>query len=148
MSVLEGFGASEAGEYVVVSQSGSQYDVDVLTETCTCPDHEHRQNRCKHLRAVAFASGRREIPAWVDRDAIENTLGDHIEGGPVFADAVEAEDDATAEATERAVTDGGTVVSDAELLGSGVEDDEPECVCELDPDGLGCFEHYEAKADL
>lgn len=114
MSVLDGFGDATAGEYVVVSESGSQYDIDVLVGTCTCPDHEYRGVRCKHLRGAEFASGRREIPEWVDRDAINNTLGDHIDAGPVFADAVGVGDGVTAKATERAVTDGGTVVSESE----------------------------------
>lgn len=38
--------------YVVDSESGSTYHVDVESETCTCPDHERRAIRCKHLRRV------------------------------------------------------------------------------------------------
>ena len=41
--------------FLVVSQSGTEYLVDRREGRCTCPDHEHRGVRCKHLRRVAFA---------------------------------------------------------------------------------------------
>ena len=41
--------------FPVVSQSGTEYLVDRREGGCTCPDHEHRGVRCKHLRRVAFA---------------------------------------------------------------------------------------------
>lgn len=41
-------------------------------------------------------------------------------------------------------TDGGvSTVEPPESDG----DDEPACVCEIDPDGLGCFEHFEGGGD-
>lgn len=40
---------AKPGQYEVHSASDSYYDVDVLEETCTCPD---RADRCKHLRRV------------------------------------------------------------------------------------------------
>lgn len=53
------------GVYEVHSASGSYYDVDVVEETCTCPDFEQTcsdpdtpVDKCKHLRRVA-----REIEA-------------------------------------------------------------------------------------
>jgi hypothetical protein len=46
------------GRYVVPSQSESPsvptYLVDVVDETCTCPDFETRRRRCKHQEAVLF----------------------------------------------------------------------------------------------
>src|ERR1044071_805518 len=44
--------------YVVPSQSASAsvptYLVDLVDETCTCPDFETRRQRCKHQEAVLF----------------------------------------------------------------------------------------------
>ena len=42
------------GRYVVDSASGATYIVDLPDRTCTCPDHEIRGERCKHLRRVAL----------------------------------------------------------------------------------------------
>lgn len=66
--------------YLVVSQSGGTYHVDVGAGTCDCLDHTRRGARCKHLRRVDFATGRRPIPAWVDLDAVDPQLGYHVEG--------------------------------------------------------------------
>ena len=38
--------------YEVHSESGNTYTVDVAAATCSCPDHEKRAVRCKHLRRV------------------------------------------------------------------------------------------------
>lgn len=66
--------------YVVVSQSGKEYLVDAREGACSCPDHRYREVRCKHLRRVAFATGARELPQWVDTDAIDPDLGRHVSG--------------------------------------------------------------------
>ena len=44
----------KGGVYEVKSQSGSYYEVDVASETCTCPDFVKREpdGGCKHLRRV------------------------------------------------------------------------------------------------
>lgn len=49
------------GKYEVHAESGRYYDVDVVAETCTCPDFQQACNdpdvpvdRCKHLRRVAI----------------------------------------------------------------------------------------------
>jgi hypothetical protein len=44
--------------YKVHSSSGSTYDVDLRTGSCSCPDHERRGNRwgpCKHAIRAAIA---------------------------------------------------------------------------------------------
>ena len=64
--------------YVVVSESGSSYLVDAREGACECADHRYRDVECKHIRRVAFATGRREIPEWVDEDAIDPDLGRHV----------------------------------------------------------------------
>ncbi len=40
--------------YAVDSASGATYVVDLPGRTCSCPDHEIRKQRCKHLRRVAL----------------------------------------------------------------------------------------------
>jgi hypothetical protein len=46
------------GRYVVPAQSANSnvptYLVDVVEQTCTCPDFETRRQRCKHQEAVLF----------------------------------------------------------------------------------------------
>jgi hypothetical protein len=48
--------------FLVVSQSGTEYLVDRREGRCTCPDHEHRGVRCKHLWRVAFATSDEPVP--------------------------------------------------------------------------------------
>jgi len=43
----------------MIGQNGGTYTVDGRRGRCTCPDHEHRGARCKHLRRVALATGAR-----------------------------------------------------------------------------------------
>ena len=74
MSVLP-----EGGEmYTVVGQNGGTYTVDGRRGRCTCPDHEHRGARCKHLRRVALATGARPVPDGVD--GVDSQLGMHVDG--------------------------------------------------------------------
>jgi hypothetical protein len=84
LTVLEDHGPARGreGRYVVVSQSGSEYLVDADAGRCECPDHEYRGVRCKHLRRVEFAIGARPLPAWIDREAVDSQLGDHVDGSP------------------------------------------------------------------
>ena len=42
--------------FLVMGSRGIEYAVDLHASTCTCPDHKHRGNRCKHL---IFAENRR-----------------------------------------------------------------------------------------
>jgi len=58
--------AGDEDRYVVVSESGGEYLVDLQAGTCTCPDFRFRGNRCKHIRRVEFATGEREIPSGID----------------------------------------------------------------------------------
>jgi hypothetical protein len=74
------------GFYLVVSASGSEYRVDGRHGSCECPDARHRDpdGGCKHIRRVRFATGRREIPEWVDPDAVDPQLGEQIDLGTEF----------------------------------------------------------------
>lgn len=50
------------GRYAVDSASGATYVVDLSASECSCPDHEIRGERCKHLRRVAIEVTERRVP--------------------------------------------------------------------------------------
>jgi hypothetical protein len=45
---------SKGGRYEIQSASGNRYEVDVIDESCTCPDWQQRspEGGCKRLRRV------------------------------------------------------------------------------------------------
>lgn len=47
----------------LVDTAGGTYVVGLDTGTCSCPDHEIRGSRCKHLRRVAMGVTEGELPA-------------------------------------------------------------------------------------
>lgn len=65
-------------QYVVVSESGSEYFVDLRDGSCSCPDYRYRGGRCKHIRRVEFATGARAIPAGID--GVDPDIGRHLHG--------------------------------------------------------------------
>ncbi|WP_436347054.1 hypothetical protein [Natronorubrum sp. FCH18a] len=82
LTVLEDIGRARGadGLYLVVSQAGKEYLVDADVGACECPDYEYRNARCKHLRRVDFATGRRPLPAGIDLADVDDQLGEHISG--------------------------------------------------------------------
>jgi hypothetical protein len=80
LTVLDDIGRARGAPdlYMVVSESGNEYLVDARHGACECPDAEYRDVTCKHQHRVAFATGRREIPDWVDADAVDPQLGIHV----------------------------------------------------------------------
>jgi len=88
MVVLDDVGQARdaPGIYLVVSESGREYVVDDRLESCTCHDYQYRPGECKHLVRVAYATGAREIPAWVQRDAVDPLLGTAVRGGPRYSE--------------------------------------------------------------
>jgi hypothetical protein len=128
------------GLYRVVGQHGSTYTVDARSGACTCPDATHRlapDERCKHAARVAFATGERAIPAWVDRDDVDPDLGAHVDG-PRFA-ATDGGQVTLGEAgDETAADDTDEAAADAE-----------ECDCDELPDDWPCARCYVAgEAEL
>jgi hypothetical protein len=105
--------------YSVTTQSGSEYRVDACEGRCTCPDHQYREVECKHIRRVAFATGNRPIPAWVDADEVDAQLGEHVEEIPKVA-----------------ATDGGVTLAEF----GAEENDEDGCWC--DDHQMPCFDCY------
>ena len=54
----------KGGRYEVQSASGNSYEVDVIDESCTCPDWQQRSSEggCKHLRRVDHEIKRGCVP--------------------------------------------------------------------------------------
>lgn len=51
------------GIYEVESDSGNSYSIDLLDGKCSCPDHQMRGERCKHIRRVALEITGGRVPA-------------------------------------------------------------------------------------
>jgi hypothetical protein len=139
MTVLD-----EGGDiYTVVGENeNGAYQVDARKGRCTCPDHEHRNARCKHLRRVAFARGEEAIPSEVDD--VDPQLGDHVGGEPITAEA-RADEGAVA-------TDGGIIEAgdDGEILDDENDDRPDDCQCldeYTDDDPLACWACYREGFD-
>ena len=131
ITVLPDIGEARGAEdlFVVVSESGKQYTVDARHDSCSCPDAEYRDKTCKHQRRVAFATGARPIPTWVNVDVVDPRLGEFVDGGPVAADGGVVD----------LTPDQETIVDDQEDADSARE----ECWC-ADHD-LPCFEHFDKE---
>lgn len=56
---------SKGGRYEVQSASGNLYEVDIVDESCTCPDCQQRslEGGCKHLRRVDHEIKRGHMPS-------------------------------------------------------------------------------------
>jgi hypothetical protein len=52
----------QGGPLYDVRTRGDEYRVDLAAGTCECPDYEHREVRCKHLRRVAIEVTAGEVP--------------------------------------------------------------------------------------
>lgn len=50
------------GRYAVDAESGNRYVVNLPDGSCSCPDREIRDARCKHLRRVAIEVNRGNVP--------------------------------------------------------------------------------------
>lgn len=107
MSVLD---SGDAGSYFdVITESGSQYGVDVDLGACTCPDYQHNDDvsACKHLRRVEIILGDRDLPPAIDEDGVDPQLGEHVDGAGGSIGA----------ATEPAIaTDGGMIDADEDSI--------------------------------
>jgi hypothetical protein len=136
-------------EYVVEGASGSRYVVDLADSSCTCPDHEIRQERCKHLRRVAIEINQGMVPppgrveatcaacgerAFVDPDAsVPLCLSCHVEAGDTVRDRETGDVLVVAEirpenAADVEVTDGVSVAEYANNEGYPTDDPVVEAV--------------------
>ena len=91
------------GIYDVDSHSGNTYSVDLLESRCSCPDHQMRGERCKHIRRVALEITGGKLPA-PGRRAVECLGCGHEAFVPESAPAV----------CERCLLPAGTTVRDRE----------------------------------
>ena len=79
------------GVYEIESQSGNVYSVDLPGGRCTCPDHNFRGVRCKHLRRVAMEVNEGLVPP-PSKEAVacencgEETFVDEPATGPHFCE--------------------------------------------------------------
>jgi transposase len=66
--------------WVVPSQTGSgKYTVDSDLQHCTCPDHELRQVKCKHIIAVEFTIEREQsVTETTDGDVTTTTVTESV----------------------------------------------------------------------
>ncbi|QRY26391.1 hypothetical protein [Halobacterium sp. BOL4-2] len=81
MSVREDAGWARGAPdcYLVdVADSGASYRVNARAGRCSCPAQFWRGHKCTHLARVAFATGSREIPDWVQDDRVDPQLGYHL----------------------------------------------------------------------
>ncbi|AJF28031.1 hypothetical protein SG26_19985 (plasmid) [Haloarcula sp. CBA1115] len=85
MTVMDSVGRARNADdlFLVNSGSGSEYLVDARTGSCECPWKQYNPNEeCKHEKRVAFATGERPIPQWVDDEALDDQFGMHVDGEP------------------------------------------------------------------
>lgn len=91
--------------YTVVSQSGASYTVDAREDVFECPDYQYRGVHCKHFRRVAYATGERPIPTWIEAEEVDDQFGAHVDATPRAATsdagAIVDDDDGDAEANDR-----------------------------------------------
>lgn len=150
----EGDACGADGMYVVVSESGSTYTVDVREGACTCPDFQYRDVECKHLRRVAFATGEKAVPS--DVADVDPQLGVHVDSEPVVV---------ASDGGHNLPADFGARHGDREYLGgedssAGFTDSETDvdgetsiepsgdCQCDELPDGVPCFTCYKDGAEF
>ena len=106
--------------FSVTTESGKEYTVDVREGRCTCPDHEHRDVRCKHIRRVEYATGVHTIPSWLSFAAEDPLLGEH------------ADEVVTTSSKTIAIADGGST-----------DEECPDCAGDFP-----CFECYRQGAEF
>ena len=119
--------------YSVTTKSGAEYRVDGREGRCTCPDHEHRGVRCKHIRRVAFATGAEPIPGEVD--GVDELLGRHTDGQPYSAT------EEPVVATDGGIIDAGDEGEVLDETGDGRPDD-CDCGDWNAGEGLPCWPCY------
>lgn len=92
----------QGGIYSVTSESGETYTVDVIDETCTCPDYQKREpeDGCKHVRRVAIEIEEETVPR-PDGKLPTSALTAAIQGG----DDNFARDDGNYQQAEAAIID-------------------------------------------
>lgn len=88
LTVLENIGRAKdaPGLYLVVSHSGREYLLDMVTGACECADSAYRRpdGGCKHVRRVSFEIGQRQVPA-AFADKVPSDFSRFVNGDPRIA---------------------------------------------------------------
>jgi len=63
-------------EEIAIYNKGTRHIINPVVGFCDCKDMEYRQPEggCKHLRRYEFELGGRDIPQWVDMDALDDSV--------------------------------------------------------------------------
>ena len=80
--VMTVFGGEGEIYSVVGENGGGTYTVDPIQGRCTCPDAKHNlkpNETCKHEHRVKYATGRQQIPDWVDENKVDDHFGALVE---------------------------------------------------------------------
>lgn len=83
MLVYEDHPRARGDHEVVVYNEAREYTVNVDVGHCTCPAQQYHHGPsepCKHRLRVQLARGEREIPAWVNLEAVDDQLRRRLEG--------------------------------------------------------------------
>lgn len=79
MLVVEDHPDAWSEHEVVVYNADREHLVNVDVGHCDCADVKYRGVRCKHLRRADYALGRKDIPAWINRDGLDDQLRRRLE---------------------------------------------------------------------
>ena len=145
MTVCNNIGRARgaADLYIVVTQSGNEYLVDIREGACECSDAQYNlptddgRQTCKHVARITYETGMRPIPHWVERDRLDDQLlaAEHVTGEPRFVH-IDVETDVEANTAPRAIADGGETLED----GPSSEDIRPaNCSCLSSFETLPCW---------
>lgn len=66
--------------YSVQGSRPMPYTVDLERECCTCPDHQHRGQTCKHIYAAEIVAARRNCRRRARRRIVRHDSGDSLRG--------------------------------------------------------------------
>lgn len=96
----------QGGIYSVTGESGETYTVDIIDESCSCPDYQDREpeNGCKHLRRVAIEIEEEIVPR-PDGKLPTSALKTTVHDAGVDSGLDEDLDDADYQQAEAAVID-------------------------------------------
>lgn len=83
MLVYEDHPRARGEHEVVVYNEAREYVVNVDVGHCTCPAQQYHHGPsepCKHRVRAQLVRGEREIPEWIQMDAVDDQLRRRLEG--------------------------------------------------------------------
>lgn len=79
---------------VVVFNEDREYIVNIEAENCSCPAlkyHHDADENCKHIMRAQLALGERDVPGWVNMEAVDDQLRRRLEEVVDRGDGIEAD---------------------------------------------------------